>query len=150
MPEIIRTNSDNPHFRQLVVLLDGDLTVRYGDLQKHYAQFNHINFIDTVVLAYENGIPAGCGCFRYFEPETIEIKRMYVKPEYRGRGLSRLILAELEKWAVELGYVKSVLETGNLQAEAIQLYHRFGYTEIPNYGNYEGTVTSICMSKKLK
>ncbi len=128
MPEIIRTNSDNPHFRQLVVLLDGDLTLRYGDLQKHYAQFNHINFIDTVVLAYENDVPAGCGCFRYFAPETIEIKRMYVKPEFRGRGISRLILAELEKWAAELGYTKSVLETGNQQAEAIHLYHRFGYT----------------------
>ena len=53
MPEIIRTNSDNPHFRQLVVMLDGDLTLRYGELQKHYAQFNHIDFLDTVVVAYE-------------------------------------------------------------------------------------------------
>jgi putative acetyltransferase len=149
MAEIIRTNSDNPHFRQLVVLLDGDLTLRYGELQKHYAQFNHINFIDTVVLAYEEDVPAGCGCFRSFAPETIEIKRMYVKPEFRGRGISRLVLAELEKWAAELGYTKSVLETGNQQVEAIHLYHRFGYTEIPNYGYFEGTETSICMSKKL-
>jgi GNAT superfamily N-acetyltransferase len=149
MAEIIRTNSDNPHFRQLVVMLDEDLTVRYGELQKHYAQFNHINFIDTVVLAVENDIPAGCGCFRFFSPGTIEIKRMYVKPEFRGRGLSRLILSELEKWAGELGYAESVLETGNQQAEAIHLYHRSGYTEIPNYGNYEGTLTSICMHKKL-
>jgi putative acetyltransferase len=149
MPEIIRTNSDNPHFRQLVVLLDADLTLRYGDLQKHYAQFNHINFIDTVVLAFENDVAAGCGCFRYFAPRTVEVKRMYVKPEFRGRGISRLILSELEKWAGELGYTDSVLETGNQQMEAINLYHRFGYTEIPNYGNYEGTETSICMSKKL-
>jgi putative acetyltransferase len=149
MTEIIRTNSDNPQFRHLIALLDADLTLRYGDLQKHYAQFNHINFIDTVVLAYEEGIAAGCGCFRSFAPDTVEIKRMYVRPEFRGRGISRLILSELEKWAGELGYTKSVLETGNLQAEAIQLYHRFGYTEIPNYGNYEGTETSICMSKKL-
>jgi putative acetyltransferase len=150
MPAIIRTNSDNPHFRQMVILLDGELTLQYGELQKHYAQFNHIGFIDTVVLAYENDVPAGCGCFRYFAPKTIEIKRMYVKPEYRGRGLSRLILDELEKWADELGYTDSVLETGNLQAGAIHLYHRSGYREIPNYGNYEGTETSICMSKKIE
>ncbi len=149
MPEILRTNSDNPHFRELVVLLDGDLTQRYGELQKHYSQFNHIDFLDTVVLAFEAGMPAGCGCFRPFAPETIEIKRMFVKPEFRGRGISRLMLAELEKWAGELGYAKSVLETGNQQAEAIHLYHRFGYTDIPNYGNYEGTETSICMGKKL-
>jgi putative acetyltransferase len=149
MPEIIRTNSDNPNFLQLVVLLDEELTVRYGDLQKHYAQFNHIDFIDTVVVAFEEEFPVGCGCFRSFAPETIEIKRMYVRPEFRGRGISRLILTELEKWASEIRYTKSVLETGNLQAEAIQLYHRFGYKEIPNYGNYEGTETSICMSKKL-
>jgi putative acetyltransferase len=149
MAEIIRTNSDNPHFRELVVMLDGDLTLRYGELQKHYAQFNHINFLTTVVLAFENGIPAGCGCFRPFAPDTIEVKRMFVRPEFRGKGMSRLILAELEKWAAELGYIKSVLETGNQQVEAIHLYHNFGYTEIPNYGNYEGTETSICMSKKL-
>ena len=149
MPEIIRTNSDNLHFRELAVLLDAELTMRYGDLQKHYAQFNHINFIDTVVVALEGDIPAGCGCFRYFGPNTIEIKRMYVKPEFRGRGFSHLILSELEKWAAEIGYTHSVLETGNLQTEAIHLYHRSGYREIPNYGNYEGTETSICMSKKL-
>ncbi len=149
MAEIIRTNSDNPHFRELVTLLDGDLTQRYGELQKFYSQFNHIDFLDTVVLAYEGGIPAGCGCFRAFAPETAEIKRMFVKPEFRGRGISRLILAELEKWAAETGYKKAVLETGNQQAEAIHLYRRFGYTDIPNYGKYEGTETSICMSKKL-
>jgi GNAT superfamily N-acetyltransferase len=149
MAEIIRTNSDNPYFRQLVALLDGDLTLRYGELQKHYAEFNHIDFLDTVVLVYEKGDPAGCGCFRSFAPETVEIKRMYVRPEFRGRGLSRLILRELEKWAAELGNKKSVLETGNRQAEAIQLYHRSGYTEIPNYGNYEGNATSICMTKSL-
>jgi putative acetyltransferase len=149
MPEIIRTNSDNPHFRQLVVLLDGELTLRYGDLQKHYAQFNHIHFLDTVVVAFENDVAAGCGCFRSFAPGKIEIKRMYVRPEFRRRGISRLILAELERWAAGLGYSESVLETGNQQDEAIQLYHHFGYAEIPNYGNYEGTETSICMSKKL-
>ncbi len=149
MAEIIRTNSENVHFRQLVVLLDGDLTSRYGELQKHYSRFNHIDFLDTVVIAYENEVPAGCGCFRYFAPETIEIKRMYVRPEFRGRGISRQLLTELEKWALEKGSKKSVLETGNQQAEAIHLYHNAGYTEIPNYGNYEGNETSICMSKKL-
>lgn len=149
MSEIIRTNSDNPHFRELVDMLDGDLTLRYGELQKHYAQFNHINFLNTVVLASVDGTPVGCGCFRPFAPETIEIKRMFVRPEFRGRGISRLILAELEKWATELGYTKSVLETGNQQAEAIHLYHNFGYNDIPNYGNYTGTETSICMSKQL-
>ena len=106
-------------------------------------------FLIPLLLPMKSDIPAGCGCFRYFAPETVEIKRMYVRPEFRGRGISRLILAELEKWAAELGYTKSVLETGNQQTEAIHLYHRFGYTEIPNYGNYEGTETSICMSKKL-
>jgi GNAT superfamily N-acetyltransferase len=149
MPDIIRTNSDNPHFRELVVLLDSDLTSRYGELQKHYSQFNHIDFLNTVVLVYEDGMAAGCGCFRPFGPETIEIKRMFVRPEFRGRGLSRLILAGLEEWAVELGYTDSVLETGNQQAEAINLYRKFGYTGIPNYGNYAGTETSICMEKKL-
>ncbi len=112
MPEIIRTNSDNPHFRQLVVMLDEELTLRYGDLQKHYAQFNHINFIDTVVVALRVIFLPDADVSGTLGLNTIEIKRMYVKPEFRGRGFSRLILSELEKWAAEIGYTHSVFGNG--------------------------------------
>ena len=93
--------------------------------------------------------PAGCGCFKKYGPDTVEIKRIYVKPEYRGAGIAQQILAELERWAVEAGFSAAILETGNKQPEAIGLYQKNGYRRIANYGPYAGLADSICFGKKL-
>jgi putative acetyltransferase len=122
---------------------------RYGALQDYYSRFNSIQNLPTVVIAYSNGQPVGCGCFKQFDEGTVEVKRMYVSPEQRGKGIGAAILAELEKWAAELKISKIVLETGNNQPEAIHLYEKLGYTVIPNYGQYSGMETSICMKKDL-
>ena len=74
---------------------------------------------------------------------------MVVKPECRGNGIAKLILLELEKWAMEKGFTKSVLETGVKQPEAIRFYTKLGYVKTQNYGQYIGNENSICMSKKL-
>ena len=92
---------------------------------------------------------AGCGCFKKFDDNAVEVKRMFVKPEARGKGIAHYMLAGLEAWANEIGFDHAVLETGNNQPEAIRLYEKAGYTIIPNYGQYSGMETSICMRKKL-
>jgi GNAT superfamily N-acetyltransferase len=74
---------------------------------------------------------------------------MYVKPENRGKGISRQILTELETWAQESGYSKSILETGIKQLEAIGLYRTSGYSLIDNYGQYSRMPNSICFGKQL-
>ena len=74
---------------------------------------------------------------------------MYVKPEYRGRGIAATILNSLEKWAAELNFPVSVLETGTQQIEAIQLYMKSGYVVMENYGPYKNMPESICMQKRL-
>jgi len=147
--KIVRTTSDSPDFRELVVLLDNDLDSRYGVLQEHYNQFNRIEANNTVVVAYLEDIPVGCGCFKKFDNDSVEIKRMFVKDDYRGKGIARKILTELEKWATEIGYKNTVLETGSKQFEAINFYTNFGYNRIENFGQYAGNTNSICMSKSL-
>ncbi len=145
-----RTTSDNADFRKLIVELDKDLNGRYGKDQEVYDQYNVIDYIDTVVVAHDDDSAAGCGCFKKYDDKTIEIKRMFVKSEFRGRGISKLVLSELEAWAKQLGYASAILETGVYQHEALGLYEKSGYSRIPNFGQYANMPHSICMKKDLE
>lgn len=150
MINLIRTDSDDSAFRELVVLLDRDLQIRDGDEHSFYAQFNKIDKIRHVVVAAdEKGAAVGCGAIKEYEKGTAEIKRMFVRPERRGRGIAGEILAALEVWASELGFSQCVLETGLKQPEAVGLYQKSGYETIPNYGQYAGVENSVCMRKSI-
>lgn len=144
-----RTNSDNPDFRELVRALDQDLARRDGAEHGYYAQFNKIDMIRNVIVAYEKEKPVGCGAIKAFSPEAMEVKRMYVPEDKRGKGIATIVLGALEHWAKELGYTKCVLETGKRQPEAIALYQKNGYHIIPNYGQYIGVENSVCFEKPL-
>src|SRR5437899_7983290 len=150
MMQIIRTDSGNKDFIELVRHLDADLAKRDGDDHSFYAQFNTIQKIKFAVVAYENEKPLGCGAIKEYDSSTAEIKRMYVAPESRGNGVATRILSELENWASELSFTKCILETGRKQPEAIRLYEKNGYNPIPNYGQYVGVENSICFEKELK
>jgi putative acetyltransferase len=149
MTKTVRTDSHNEHFIELVKLLDADLAIRDGEDHFFYAQFNKIDLIKYAVVAYENNIPLGCGAIKEFDANTMEIKRMYVKPESRGKGIASKILSELEAWASELSYNKCLLETGIKQPEALRLYTKNGYERIPNYGQYADIIGSLCFEKEL-
>lgn len=149
MTDVIRTTSDNTDFRELVRLLDADLAIRDGAEHSFYAQFNKIDRIREVVVAYENDRAVGCGALREYEPGVAEIKRMYVREENRGRGIAGKILLELESWAKERGFTECILETGVKQPEAIGLYKKCGYEIIPSYGQYLNVENSVCMKKTL-
>ncbi len=149
MVHIVRTNSENHDFIGLVKLLDAELAERDGKDHSFYAQFNTVDKIKYVVLAYENEKPLGCGAIKEHEANAMEINRMYVSPESRNKGIATTILSELEHWAKELSYAKCILETGKKQPEAIALYKRNGYTIIPNYGQYAGIENSLCFEKKI-
>jgi putative acetyltransferase len=150
MMKIIRTDSDNQDFIELVKCLDADLAIRDGNDHSFYAQFNKIDQIRYVVVAYENDKPTGCGALKEHEANTVEIKRMYTSPENRGKGIATKVLRELEIWAGELSYANCVLETGKRQPEAIELYKKNGYKVTPNYGQYSEMENSVCFKKKLK
>lgn len=146
---LIRTDSDNADFRTLVALLDQDLAVRDGDEHAFYAQFNQVDTIKEVVVAYQNGAPVGCGAIKPSSATEAEVKRMFVHPDYRKQGIAAKALNELESWAAELGFTACVLETGKKQPEAIALYQKVGYHITPNYGQYVGVDNSVCMIKTI-
>lgn len=147
MTSFIRTDSENTDFRLLVALLDKELALRDGSDHTFYAQFNKIDSIKNVVVAYRDKTPIGCGAFKPYKEDAVEIKRMYVAEDARRQGLACEVLMALEKWAGELGYQKFVLETGTRQPEAIALYKRMGYTITNNYGQYIGVENSVCFGK---
>src|SRR5690349_5894182 len=115
MIRLIRTNSGNQDFIELVKHLDIYLTEKDGRDHSFYDQFNKIDKIKYAVMAYENDKPVGCGAIKEYDPDTMEIKRMYILPESRGKGIATKILTELEVWANELHYKKCILETGKRQ-----------------------------------
>jgi putative acetyltransferase len=144
-----RTDKTNTDFQHLVKLLDADLAVRDGEDHAFYAPFNTSVNLQGVVVAHENNQPVGCGAFKTFGESQVEIKRMYVLPDFRGRGVAMEILTHLEMWAREQGYTSTVLETGQKQPEAIRLYQKAGYHIIPNFGPYVNVKNSVCMEKQL-
>ena len=149
MIKIIRTNTADPDFRDLVKQLDAELAIRDGKDHVFYSQFNSLDKIRHVVLAYDDIKPAGCGAIKEYSTDTMEIKRMFVLSDHRRKGIAAKILAELELWTAELSYTKCILETGKKQPEAIGLYRKKGYQPIPNYGQYIGVENSVCFEKRL-
>lgn len=149
MYQLKRTDSSDPDFQQLVHELDKDLAIRDGAEHAFFAQFNKIDLIKHVVVAYANGQAVGCGAVKQYAEQTMEVKRMFVDPEFRGKGIASLVLKELEIWTIELGYTICILETGQKQPEAIRLYQKNSYRLIPNYGQYAGVESSVCFEKRL-
>lgn len=150
MIKLIRTDSSNKDFQLLVKDLDIDLKARYAEGQLFYDQFNKIDKIKYVVIVYDKDKPVGCGAIKEYAKKTMEVKRMYVTLENRGKRIATMVLRELEKWCIELGAEICILETGKKQPEAIHLYEKNHYHRIPNYGQYEQADSSVCFGKELK
>lgn len=144
-----RTNSDDKDFQKLVEELDKDLAIRDGEDHSFFAQFNKINAIKYVVIAYDSDKPVGCGAIKEYSNNTMEVKRMFVPLERRGQGIASLVLKELELWTKELNFKNCILETGKKQLEAIKLYIKNDYHIIPNYGQYTDVESSVCFEKNI-
>lgn len=143
---LIRTNSDHPDFKKLSALFDAYLVDIDGEEKDFFAFYNNVP-LDYVLVVYENSEAVGCGAFKKFDTTTAEIKRMFVHPTHRNKGIASLVLNELELWANDLGFSSFILETAPKLTTAIALYEKTGYQLIPNYGQYIGVENSICMKK---
>ncbi len=149
MIRILRTDSGNEQFIELVASLDAELAERDGRDHAFYDQFNKIYAIKYAIVLTDGLVNCGCGAIKEYDQGTMEVKRMYVVPEKRGQGLASAVLMELESWARELNYKRCILETGKRQPEAIRLYEYRGYERIPNYGQYANIDNSLCFEKWL-
>ena len=150
MIEIKRTSSANKDFQQLVSKLNAYLKKVDGDEHSFYNQYNSIESLKHVVVAYNNLEPIGCGAFKEFNNNSVEIKRMYTLPNMRNKKVASKILYELESWANELGYSNIILETGKRQLEAVSFYNKNNYQVIQNFEPYEHIENSVCFKKQLK
>jgi GNAT superfamily N-acetyltransferase len=145
-----RTTANDKDFQLLVKKLDHELWNELAEDQATYDQYNKVPDIPTALVAYYGSQPVACGCFKAYDGQTVEIKRMFVQKEHRGKGLSKKILSELEGWAIENNFQFAVLETSVHFATARNLYTSNGYSTIPNYGPYTDLPESICMKKTLQ
>jgi GNAT superfamily N-acetyltransferase len=156
MNNVIRIQKENPHSsyaRMLLAELTADIAKRYDFLMDGKGGFSP----DEVAMenagfyvVYINHKPAACCALRpLYKNEIAEVKRMYVRPGFRGLGLAKQMLKELESAALKFGYNKIWLETGDRQPEAIQLYTNAGYSRISNYGDYKENLHSNCFEKIL-
>jgi GNAT superfamily N-acetyltransferase len=160
-----RTNYHHPDVQLLVAQVQQEYVRRYGSQDSSpidKAEFDPPN--GMFVIATVDGRPAAMGGWRRLDSlqldpatgqrgspalGTAEIRRMYVSPEFRGRGLARAVLAELESTARDRGCGKLILETGLPQPEALALYRSSGYRDVPPFGHYAGSPLSVPLGKEL-
>jgi putative acetyltransferase len=147
---LVPTPADAPLASTLIAELDADIVARdpHGPIHGLHPD-EHCDPRLRFFLLMVGGEPAGCGALRALEPRVGELKRMYLRPAYRGRGLSRLLLGALEAEARATGIAELRLETGPRHVEALALYRSSGYEDIPKYGEYVRSPDSICMAKRL-
>ena len=146
---LVRTNHHNEAFQKLVNQLDTELAITDGEDHDFYHQFNVIKKLNYVILFMVEDQAVACGAIKKYDNSSMEIKRMYTLPNYRGRGIAYKILDELESWAKELEYQNCILETGKRQYSAIKLYEKAGYQLTDNYAQYIGMENSLCFKKTI-
>jgi putative acetyltransferase len=142
---------DSPVALEPIAALNEELSRDYPPSQRFHSLATEevAEGSGAFLVAWLDGAPAGCGAVRVISPGVAELKRMYVVPAVRGRGVSRAILTELETRTTALGATRVVLETGDKAHAALGLYESAGYTQIPCFGAYAASPTSICFERYL-
>ena len=145
------TDGTNENFVQLCEELDMSIDKLVGNKfdRKPYIQYNQRDDIRDVIIAYNQSELVGCASYKKYEHKVAELKRVFVKTTYRGKGIARKMLDELENRARKQGYRTMILETGEVLAASMKLYKAAGYEIIENYGQYAEMSDSICMKKSL-
>lgn len=147
--KVVKTTSENPDFISLIKTFDIFLWERYPELKNDYWGNNLIEFNPNVIIIYLDETAVACGCFKKYNANTVELKRMFVSPEARGLGLAQRVIKELENEAIKQGFKAMILETLYKQIEAINLYQKVGFEIVENYEPYIGLTNSVCMRKSI-
>ncbi len=138
--------------QRLIAALDAGLAELYPPEQRFGPNLKAQHLEDgrgTFLVARDDGRAVACGAVRMLDQTTAEVKRMYVEPDQRGKGVGRALLARLEASARQFGARRLVLETGTQSPDALALYRRAGFTQIGCWGEYAASPTSVCMEKSL-
>jgi GNAT superfamily N-acetyltransferase len=147
---IVAERPDTEDASSLIEELDEHLGQLYPQESRHGFSIDKLlreGVAFFVIL--QDGLPAGCGGVKLFDTEYGEIKRMYVRPEFRGQGLGKLMLQHLADYALKQGVLVLRLETGIHQSEVINLYERCEFQRIPPFGEYKEDPLSVFFEKRL-
>ncbi|MBE6507848.1 MAG: GNAT family N-acetyltransferase [Methanobrevibacter sp.] len=148
--DTIFTDEKDERFLKLVCELDRGYYDLIGDELSKYDSYNEFNDPHVVILALDNDIAVACASYRTFDDDSVEFKRVYVKKEYRKRGIAYNIITELEKIVIENRFRYSYIITGKNNNAAIKLYEKLNYKLIDNFGQFINDDTVICMKKEFK
>ncbi|TYP85998.1 GNAT family N-acetyltransferase [Blastococcus xanthinilyticus] len=141
---------DDPVAQAMVEAVQQEYVTRYGG--RDAAVVDPAEFrppAGLFLVAEVDGVPAGCGAWRVYPPGGVEIKRVYVAPGFRRRGLAQVLMAELESSAARAGHGSVVLNTGQKQPEAVALYRELGYLPVAGYGVYACSPDAVFLGKDL-
>lgn len=149
MLELRFVNAENTDFHDLTAKLDEYYFMLVGDVEKRYAKYNLPHLFNCRVVAYEDGKPAGCGAWKQIDDATFEVKRIYIAPEFRRKGIASAVIAALEQDAAQHGLTRAILETATMTEDSAALYCKLGYHEISYYGSPAGAENCRCFEKTL-
>ncbi len=149
--EYVRCDGTNRDFVENCRLLDEDLDFRVGRVidRSKYKPCNTLDGIKEAIVVYADGKPVGGGAIRFYEKDSVELKRIFVRPSAQGKGAGTRLVQLLVDWAKELGYKKVLLETGEMLAESVHVYKKTGFVLTENYGVYKGMEDSLCMELEI-
>lgn len=145
------TDGNDQDFIVLCHELDDFLNELVGgeENRAEYIPYNKLDDIHDVIIAYDGDVLVGSAGFKKYDDECAEVKRVFIRRDYRGRGISNRLMELLEDAARKQGYRYFILESGEPLTAAMALYRKIGYKVIPNYGQYKDMADSICMRKEL-
>jgi len=150
--EVRREDLTSTSATALIGALNAELAERYPEEGSNHFRLDQEEVAEgrgAFLVCYGNGHQVACGAIRRLDAEVAEIKRMFVEPGSRGRGIGTRLLTVLEAEARRLGVTRLVLETGVRQPEALALYARAGFIRVAGFGEYAGSPLSVCLEKEL-
>jgi len=147
----VYTDEKNIDFQNFSKLIDDYFNKLVGGEKnrKNFIQYNSLEKIHDVFIAYDKNYAVGCAGLRRYDEDTAEIKRVFVREEYRGKGISKRLMLLLEERAAEIGFKSLVLQTRQACTEAIGLYLSLGYLRINNYPPYDKMPLAVCFKKSI-
>ena len=150
--KFLRTDGQDRDFAENCRRLDADLEARVGrEIQRSkYEKYNQLDAIHEAIVVYEDGVLAGAGAIRRYDDASVELKRIYVSPMFRRKGIAQELVSQLIQWAKEVGYRRMLLETGEKLSGASALSAKLGFERIPNYGPYVDMPESSCMAREIQ
>ena len=153
MPDISYQWTDGNHeaFRRFYAVTEAYYSQVVGGSDKRagFVPFNASADIPFVLLAYIDSQPVGCAGLKRYSDDDTEVKRVWVEPAYRRRGIANALMEQIEEKARNLGYRRVILQTRPIMPDAVALYTKRGYELIPNYPPYDQLEGAVCYAKTL-